>query len=121
MIKLVNVNKYFYRAEPREVHALKDINLSIQSGEFTALAGFILGLVLGLLFLAYLKYHGLDLSVFASGMSMFGLDSTIYAVIKPSYFVSTFFAIVTASLLSIFLPLRKIKRLDPIEVIRSIG
>lgn len=88
---------------------------------FLALAGFILGLVLGLLFLAYLKYHGLDLSVFASGMSMFGLDSTIYAVIKPSYFVSTFFAIVTASLLSIFLPLRKIKRLNPIEVIRSIG
>ena len=88
---------------------------------FLALAGFVLGLVLGLLFLAYLKYHGLDLSVFASGMSMFGLDSTIYAVIKPSYFVSTFFAIVIASLLSIFLPLRKIKRLNPIEVIRSIG
>lgn len=39
MIKLVNVNKYFYRAEPREVHALKDINLSIQSGEFTVITG----------------------------------------------------------------------------------
>ncbi len=88
---------------------------------FLALAGFVLGSVLGLLFLVYLKYHGLDLSVFSSGMSMFGLDSTIHAVIKPGYFVSTFIAIVTASLLSIFLPLRKIKRLDPIEVIRSIG
>lgn len=39
MIKLVNVNKYFYRADPREVHALKDINLSIQSGEFTVITG----------------------------------------------------------------------------------
>jgi len=88
---------------------------------FLSLSGFVLGTVLGLLFLTYLKYHGLDLSVFSAGMRMFGLDSTIHAVIKPSYFASTFVAIVTASLLSIFLPLRKIKQLDPIEVIRSIG
>ena len=39
MIKLVNVNKYFYRGDPREVHALKDVNLSIQSGEFTVITG----------------------------------------------------------------------------------
>jgi len=39
MIKLVNVNKYFYRGDPREIHALKDINLRIQSGEFTVITG----------------------------------------------------------------------------------
>ena len=39
MIRLVNVNKYFYRGDPREVHALKDVNLSIQSGEFTVITG----------------------------------------------------------------------------------
>lgn len=39
MIKLVNVNKYFYRGEAREVHALRDINLTIASGEFTVITG----------------------------------------------------------------------------------
>ncbi|MCK9472144.1 ABC transporter ATP-binding protein [Sulfurimonas sp.] len=39
MIKLQNVNKYFYRGEPREVHALRDINLIIEAGEFTLFRG----------------------------------------------------------------------------------
>ncbi len=39
MIKLKNVNKYFYKDEEREVHALKDINLIIEDGEFTLLSG----------------------------------------------------------------------------------
>jgi putative ABC transport system ATP-binding protein len=39
MIELKNVNKYFYKDEDREVHALKDINLSIKKGEFTLLSG----------------------------------------------------------------------------------
>lgn len=39
MIRLQNVNKYFFKDDPREVHALRDINLEIQKGEFTALIG----------------------------------------------------------------------------------
>lgn len=39
MIKLQNVNKYFYRGEEREVHALRDINLNIEDGEFTLFSG----------------------------------------------------------------------------------
>ncbi|MDT8337746.1 MAG: ABC transporter ATP-binding protein [Sulfurimonas sp.] len=39
MIKLQNVNKYFFKGEPREVHALRDINLSIEEGEFTLFGG----------------------------------------------------------------------------------
>jgi len=39
MIRLENVNKYFYKSEPREVHALKDINLTIEKGEFTLFSG----------------------------------------------------------------------------------
>ena len=39
MIRLENVNKYFYKDEPREVHALKDIDLSIEDGEFTLFSG----------------------------------------------------------------------------------
>jgi len=39
MIRLEDVNKYFYKGEAREVHALRDINLEIQSGEFTLFSG----------------------------------------------------------------------------------
>jgi len=39
MIKLQNVNKYFYRGEEREVHALRDIDLKIEDGEFTLFSG----------------------------------------------------------------------------------
>ena len=39
MIELHDVQKYFYRGEEREIHALKDINLSINAGEFSLLNG----------------------------------------------------------------------------------
>ena len=39
MIRLQNVNKYFYKDEQREVHALRDINLTIEDGEFSLLSG----------------------------------------------------------------------------------
>ncbi len=88
---------------------------------FLGFAGYLLGSVLGLLFLVYLNQYGLDLSIFAAGMSKFGLDNVIYATIKINYFLTTFVAIAIASLLSVSLPLRNIKKLNPIEVIRNIG
>jgi len=39
MIELNHVQKYFYKGEEREVHALKDINLSIEKGEYSLLNG----------------------------------------------------------------------------------
>ena len=39
MIKLEHVNKYFFKDDPREVHALRDISLTIEDGEFTLLSG----------------------------------------------------------------------------------
>jgi len=39
MIKLKDVNKYFFKGEPKEVHALNNINLTIEDGEFLSLSG----------------------------------------------------------------------------------
>jgi putative ABC transport system ATP-binding protein len=39
MIKMKNVNKYFYKGEERELHALKNINLEIKKGEYALLTG----------------------------------------------------------------------------------
>jgi len=39
MIRLQDVNKYFFKDDPREVHALVDINLTIEDGEFSLFSG----------------------------------------------------------------------------------
>lgn len=86
---------------------------------FLGLAGFIFGSILGYILLLYLNIYGLDLSAFADGMQSFGLSPILYADIKLSYFTTTFFAILLASILSVFLPLRKIKKLNPVDVIKA--
>ncbi|MBU1667314.1 FtsX-like permease family protein [bacterium] len=81
--------------------------------------GYLSGALLGVLILLYLKNNGIDLSAFADGLESFGMNTTIYGHIKLSYFTTTLVAIVTASLLSVWLPLRRIKKLNPIEVIKA--
>jgi len=39
LIELKKVEKYFYKGESREVHALKNINLTIEEGEFSVISG----------------------------------------------------------------------------------
>ena len=88
---------------------------------FLGFGGFLLGVIVGITLLSYLSFYGLDLTLFSEGLSHFGMDSILYADIKGSYFISSFFAIVLASLLSVWLPLRKIKKLNPLEVMRSLS
>ena len=83
---------------------------------FIGLLGYGFGALLGFVFLTYLQNYGLNLSEFADGLESFGMGSVIYATIKSSYFTSTFVAILGASILSTLLPLRKIKKMNSIEV-----
>ncbi len=85
---------------------------------FVGLLGFVSGALLGGLLLWYLKVYGLDMSGFSDALEMWGYEAVIYATFKSTYFTSTFFAIVGASLLSVVLPLRKIKKLNPVDVIK---
>ncbi|QSZ42018.1 ATP-binding cassette domain-containing protein [Sulfurimonas aquatica] len=39
MIRVENLNKYFFKGEERELHALKDINLTIAKGEYSLFTG----------------------------------------------------------------------------------
>ncbi|MDD5399666.1 MAG: FtsX-like permease family protein [Sulfurimonas sp.] len=86
---------------------------------FVGLIGYLSGAVLGAVILIYLKNHGIDLSSFSDALEMWGYESTIHGTIKISYFTTTFASIITASILSILIPLRKIKKLNPIEVIKA--
>jgi ABC-type antimicrobial peptide transport system permease subunit len=83
------------------------------------LLGYLFGMAIGYAALLYLQHYGVDLSAFAGGMEAFGLASTVYGVIKFSYFTTTLAAIILASLLSVVLPLRSLKKLNPIDVIQG--
>ena len=83
------------------------------------LFGYLFGMAIGCAALLYLQRYGVDLSAFAGGMEAFGLASTVYGVIKFSYFTTTLAAIILASMLSVVLPLRSLKKLNPIEVIQG--
>jgi ABC-type lipoprotein release transport system permease subunit len=86
---------------------------------FVGLLGYLGGAVLGMFLLIYLRDYGLDLSSFSDALEMWGYEAIITGTIKMSYFTSTFWAIITASCLSTLIPLRKIKKLNPIEVIKA--
>jgi len=86
---------------------------------FVGLAGYSAGAILGFFALLYFQYTGLDLSNYAEGTASFGMPTVIYAHQELSYYTHTFYAIVISSLLSVLLPLRKIKHLNPIDVIKA--
>ena len=96
------------------------IRLQIMFESFVVgFVGYLGGAVLGVVFLIYLRDYGLDLSSFSDALEMWGYEATIRATIKFSYFTTTFAAIIAASILSVFIPLKKIKKLNPIEVIKA--
>ncbi len=80
--------------------------------------GYIAGAIIGAGVLLYLQNVGLDFSDFSDALEMWGYESVMYATIKFHYFTTTFGAIMVASLLSIVIPLRKIKKLNPVDVIK---
>lgn len=82
------------------------------------LLGYMLGGVIGYGLLLYLQNVGLDFSAFSDALEMWGYESMIYGVIHLHYFTSTFVAIIIASLLSVVIPLGKIKKMDPVDVIK---
>lgn len=83
------------------------------------LIGYGAGAILGFFALLYLQDTGLNLSAYGDGLASFGMPTIIYAHQEFSYYSNTFYAIVLSSLLSVLLPLRKIKNLHPIDVIKA--
>jgi len=81
--------------------------------------GFALGALMSYAALWYLRAYGLDLREYAAGLEAFGYNAVIYADIKLRYFTNTFFAIVAAAFVSVLLPMYRLKKLNPIEVIQA--
>jgi len=82
---------------------------------FVAMVGYILGAFFGFSALYYLENYGLDLKEFADGLESFGYASVLYADMKYDYFITSFAAIFIASVLSVLLPLRRLRKMSVIE------
>ncbi|MCF8057181.1 MAG: ABC transporter permease [Desulfocapsa sp.] len=83
------------------------------------LSGFIAGAVCGLCSLVYFKRYGLDLTMFSDAFEEFGMDAVTYAIIRTDYFLTAFAAVTFATLVSVYFPLRMLKKTKPIEVINE--
>ncbi len=70
--------------------------------------------------LYFFKVKGLDLSLFSDAFDEFGMDAVIYAIIRPSYFITAFVAVSFATFLSVLIPLRVLKKSKPIEAINQV-
>ncbi len=81
--------------------------------------GFLAGAASSYAALWYLVHFGLDLREYAAGLEAFGYNAVVFADIKLRYFTNTFFAIVAAALASVVLPMYRLKKLNPIEVIQE--
>ncbi len=83
-------------------------------------SGFMAGALCGGLSLWYFKIYGLDLTLFSDAFEEFGMDAVTYAIIRPEYFVTAFTAVIIATLISGYFPLRILRKRKPIEIINEV-
>lgn len=96
------------------------IRLQIMSESLIlALLGYILGAGFGYAILLYLSHYGLDLGSYAKALESFGMNRYLYATIQSAYFTNTFIAILLSAIMSVLIPLRKIKNSKPVDVIKA--
>ena len=81
-------------------------------------AGLPLGLLLGHLTIAVTSRTGISLTGVEKGMAELGLQSTIYPVPVPEYFLPVALLVAALGLLSSLYPARKALKLNPIESMR---
>lgn len=81
------------------------------------MSGYIVGAAVGGGLLWYFKLYGLDLSAFSDAFSIFGLDSSIHAIIRSEYFSSSLLSVLLATLAATVIPIRTLKKRNPIQSI----
>ena len=86
---------------------------------FLGLIGFLTGAFLGWIFLLYMSTSGVDMRSFEAGLELYGYSAVMYANMHLYYFFQAFFAVFFATLLSVIWPLRKLKKIKPIQVIQG--
>lgn len=88
---------------------------------FLGFLGLGTGFLIGGGLLAYFNVYGMDLSSYAKGLSMWGMDSVMYAEIKFAYFIQAFLSVFFATVFAALWPVKVLKKFRPIEAINSRG
>ena len=94
-------------------------NQILLEASFLGLIGFMAGAFLGWILLFYMSTAGLDMRSFEAGLELYGYSAVMYANMHLYYFFQAFFAVFFATLLSVIWPLRKLKKIKPIQVIQG--
>jgi len=94
-------------------------NQIIMEASFLGLIGYLAGAFGGWIFLLYMSTAGIDMRAFEAGLELFGYSAVMYANMHLYYFFQAFFAVFFATLLSVIWPLRKLKKIKPIQVIQG--
>lgn len=94
-------------------------NQIIMEASFLGLIGYMAGAVLGWILLLYMSTAGVDMRAFEAGFELYGYSAVMYANMHLYYFFQAFFAVFFATLLSVIWPLRKLKKIKPIQVIQG--
>lgn len=98
--------------------SFKEVRVMVFAESFIlGLSGYLAGALLGGLTLLYFRRYGLDLTIFSAGLDAFGMDAITYALIKPDYFLTALAAVSGATLVSVLLPLRVLRKARPMEAI----
>ncbi len=94
-------------------------NQILLEASFLGLIGYIAGAFLGWCLLLYMSTSGIDMRSFEAGLELYGYSAVMYANMHLYYFFQAFFAVFFATLLSVIWPLRKLKKIKPIQVIQG--
>jgi ABC-type lipoprotein release transport system permease subunit len=94
-------------------------NQIIMEASFLGLIGYMAGAFLGWCLLLYMSTAGIDMRSFEAGLELYGYSAVMYANMHLYYFFQAFFAVFFATLLSVIWPLRKLKKIKPIQVIQG--
>jgi ABC-type lipoprotein release transport system permease subunit len=94
-------------------------NQIMMEASFLGIIGYITGAFGGWLLLLYMSTIGVDMRAFEAGLELYGYSAVMYANMHLLYFFQAFFAVFFATLLSVIWPLRKLKKIKPIQVIQG--
>jgi len=70
--------------------------------------------------ISYFHERGIDLSLWAEGLSNYGIDPVVYNVIPTSFYFNIGLMVIVTAFLSALYPARKALQLNPNDAIRSI-
>nr|WP_321268488.1 FtsX-like permease family protein [uncultured Sulfurimonas sp.] len=95
------------------------VRLIIYESLIITMSGYFLGAIIGGTLLWYFSIYGLDLSGFSDAFSIFGMDSNIKATIREEYFTSSFLSVFFATIAATIIPIRTLKKRNPIQSIQE--